>query len=158
MNYVNFTSNKPQDSVLDIFCSFLIRLSVVLILCFSNSVSAAILSGTVYLSGDPLPNTTLNLIDNGSEALLDTVVTDGFGSYRFTLENGNYRIGLAPPVNLGLSNTIIEDVLIDSAEQTYHIVLLQPAVVLSGVVRAPDGTPVDNVVLTIFDAISKLNR
>ena len=157
MNNYCLSNNKPQGSCLGIFRIFLFHLFVVLTLSFSSSVAAAILSGTVYLSGDPLPNTTMNLIDSSTEIVLDSVLTDGFGAYRFTLENGNYRIGVAPPANLGLSNTIIEDVLINSADLTYHIVLLQPAVVLSGVVRAPDGTPVNNVELSIFDAISNLN-
>jgi hypothetical protein len=103
------------------------------------------LGGTVYGGSNPLPNATVTIYDAGNSAQLGSTTTDGAGHYSFDVSNGTYNLLVAPPTGLGLHDSVVNGVVVNGANVTQHVVLLQEAVTLSGVVRLPDGTPVGGI-------------
>ena len=119
--------------------------------------AAATLSGTVYLSGNPLPDTNVTVLDAQTEAVIDSTTTDSVGLYQLALDNGTYNLVIAPPANLGLSQSLVEDVVVNNEDITYHVVLIEPEVILNGVVTGADGTPAAGVQLSIYNRHSGQN-
>ena len=102
-------------------------------------VHAYQLTGTVYLGGNPLSDTKLTGYDSNNN-VSQSSITDSNGVYVLNLDSGNYHLIITPPYQLGLSETLIEDIEITNQDQLYHFVLLPPEVVVKGVVKGSDGT------------------
>ncbi|MCG6970289.1 MAG: carboxypeptidase-like regulatory domain-containing protein, partial [Gammaproteobacteria bacterium] len=129
---------------------------VVLLALTPLAVNAHQLTGTVYLGGDPLPGTELTVYDNNRNAL-QSVNTNEAGSYAVDLPDGTYDLVITPPFELGLSDTLIDDIVIAEQDVVFHFVLLRPEIVLSGVVSAADGTPLSGVELAVYNQQSGEN-
>ena len=114
------------------------------------TVHAYQLTGTVYLGGSPLVGVELTFHDNNNNAI-QVSTTDSNGVYSVNLASGTYHLIITPPYQLGLSETLIEDLEITNQDQLYHFVLLPPEVVVKGVVKGNDGRFASGVELAIYN-------
>ena len=77
------------------------------------------------------------------------VITDADGHYETLILAGSYSFTLYPPAGLGLPQTTFPGV--EATSDTVHDFVLPREIMLSGVVRGPDGTPVSNIVVYVYD-------
>ena len=126
-------------------------------LIFPVFASAHTLTGTVYLGAQPMADTGVSLLDAATNSLIITTTTDSNGNYQFTLDNGNYDLSITPPAILGLSQSLVEDINIADADQIYHVVLIEPEVVVNGSVNGADGTPAAGVELAVYNRHTGMN-
>ncbi|MFP6582727.1 MAG: carboxypeptidase regulatory-like domain-containing protein, partial [Candidatus Hydrogenedentota bacterium] len=86
---------------------------MILSLAFAaSSASAHTLSGTIFGGSNPLPNTIVTLLDNGTQAVLDTDTTDVNGDYSFTVSDGTYDLDVAPPGGSGYLESVVQGILV----------------------------------------------
>jgi len=110
-----------------------------------NAAFAYTLSGIIYGGSNPMLNATVNLYDASTGNQLQSTVTNSSGFYSFTVDNGTYNLLLIPPSGSGYGDAVVNGIPVNGADVTQNVVLIQQAYILSGVVRAPDGTPVSNI-------------
>ncbi len=116
-----------------------------------SQAAAFTLSGTVYGGSNPLPDATVSLKNADTGTQLGSSVTDVNGLYSFTVDNGTYNLGVVAPANSGFSDSVVNGVVINGGDVTQNVVLLSQGFTLSGVVRDPNGSPINGVNLAIYD-------
>jgi hypothetical protein len=132
---------------------FLAAILVFLCLGF-KAAYAYTLSGIIYGGSNPMPSATVNLYDASNGTQLQSTTTNSSGFYSFTVDNGTYNLLIVPPTGSGFDQAMVNGIPVNGDHVTQNVVLIQPAVTLSGVVRLPSGTPVGNVRVWIREQIS----
>jgi len=119
------------------------------------------LSGSVKdNAGDPVANVAVTVPDTVQQAPVgsytvndDATVTDSSGKYSLPVVAGtNYSLTLVPPAASGLAQTVADGIVV--ADNLVANFVLQPAIVLSGVVTTPDGTGIRNVSVSAYSQAS----
>jgi rRNA maturation protein Nop10 len=105
------------------------------------------LSGTIFGGSSPLLGATVTLINASTSVQVGTSTTGAGGTYSFTVGNGTYNL----TVGSGLGNSVVNGIVINGADVSENVVLVQQAVVLDGVVRNSGGTGIENVYVEIDD-------
>lgn len=108
------------------------------------------LSGTVYGGGSPLPNTTVEALNDGTTVVAAQTTSNGAGAYALQLPNGTYDLRVTPPSGSGFGQETIQNIAISGANRPYDIVLLSAGGELRGTVRGYGGAPVSNLTLTVY--------
>ena len=110
------------------------------------------LGGTIYGGSNPLPGTTVTLFEQASQTQLDSTVTDSNGVYFFSVGNGTYKLLVSPPSGSGLTDSVVNGIVVNGGNVTQNVVLLRQAFLLSGTVYSSDGvTPVSGLYVYWYD-------
>ena len=136
----------------------LLFLAAILVFLFLgvNAAFAYTLSGIIYGGSNPMPNAAVNLYDAATGTQLQTTVTNSNGFYSFTVDNGTYNLLIVPPSGTGFDEAVVNGIVVNGTDVTQNVVLIQQAIILSGVVRAPNGTPVSNILVEVREQASEI--
>ena len=132
-----------------------VKFFIVHLLLFSSSVlgeaAAWTISGTVYGNGNPMPDATVNLYIASNGELAAQSTTAANGGYSLSAADGSYNMLVVPPDDISVyANSPINGIEVAGNDVTQDVLLVTGGSVLSGVVRLPDGTPVQGVQVTLY--------
>jgi alpha-tubulin suppressor-like RCC1 family protein/ribosomal protein L27 len=119
-----------------------------------NAALAYTLSGTVNGGSNPLASAVVTAYSAADQSVAGTSTTDTSGKYSITVANGTYNLLIAPSVASGLANSVVNGIVVNNANSVQNVVLVQQAVVLSGVVRNPAGVGMKNIQVSVKDQAS----
>ena len=99
-----------------------------ILLCSSTSLWAATISGTVYLEGNPLPDSsvllyTVDAAGNTQDVARETK-TDALGAYRLNSPEGQFALAVVSSPRLGLLPKLVDRVDVTQTDLRYQVVLL----------------------------------
>ncbi len=125
----------------------------------SLALSAKVeLPGQVFrFDGQPLENVRITATREDTQAALcgadvasqpTTGLSGTAGAYRLLLEPGRYRFEFSPPLGSPSPRFVERGVVVDG--KAAHNAILPPAILIDGVVLAPDGTEVPQCEIRVF--------
>jgi hypothetical protein len=142
---------KPVSKTTNVWLSLLVLFTGILL---AQESFAWVIQGAVYGGSNPLPGTKVTALNASDQSEVGSSITDASGNYAITVNNGSYNLLIAPPLVSELANSVVNGVAVNNADVIQTVVMVQQAVLLSGVLRLPDGTAVNGVEITILEQTS----
>ena len=131
-------------------------LVVAMLLGFGASAvyAANTLNGTIYGGSNPLANAAVTLANTAIQTQIYTTESSAAGAYAFSVSNGTYNLTVTPPAGIGFDQSVVNGIIINNANVTQNVILIQKAVTVSGVVRGFGGALVPSIEVHIYDQAS----
>ncbi len=141
--------SKTRIHIAQVFlaCFFLI--------CTASASLAWTISGTIYGGSHPLPGAAVTAFDTSDGSEVATSTTNGSGNYSLTVGDGTYNLLIEPPSSSGYANSPVNGVVVSGGDVLHNAILVNQAIQFSGVLRLPDGSPLEGVRVTIWEQTSQ---
>lgn len=128
--------------------------AVILVLAAAAPARAFTVSGTVYGGSNPLPNTLVEALQDGTATVVDSDTTNGSGQYSLSLAAGTYDLRVTPQIGSGFGDELIQNLVV-SGDTGYDIILLgQSSGGLSGILRGYGGNALVAASVSVRDNAS----
>ena len=138
-----------------------ILVATIIVLLLSSTIANAVayqLSGRVTDgAGNPIPDTTIEIVDPSSSTIVTSTTTDATGNYAISVESGIYDILVTPPQSSGFNPSITHGQNITSGT-TLDFVLVQTSVTIHGKVTDKQGIGLPGIRVNSYSADNGAGR